>query len=92
MCGFPGGQQGSSQAALDIDWKTNAVFAVCSGNAVYVVKVGDREPMRKWSAHTGDVNALRVSSQPHTATHTHGTCARMLHAASFSCVGCRGVI
>lgn len=47
-------------AALDVDWKNNTTFASCSTDTfIYVCKVGDTEPLRKFEGHTREVNTIK---------------------------------
>jgi len=45
---------------LDVDWQNNDVFASCSTDTtIQVLKVGQKEPIRTFSGHTDEVNAIR---------------------------------
>ncbi|KAI8987460.1 WD40-repeat-containing domain protein [Mycotypha africana] len=47
-------------AILDIDWMDNTTFASCSSDkTIYVCKVGNRKPLKKWIGHDDEVNAVR---------------------------------
>lgn len=47
-------------ATLDVDWRDNDSFASCStDNHIYVCKLGQSEPLRKYSGHNDEVNAVK---------------------------------
>ncbi|KAI3916059.1 hypothetical protein MKW98_004500 [Papaver atlanticum] len=46
--------------ALDVDWRTNSQFATCSTDSmIYVCKIGENRPIRTFSGHQGEVNAIK---------------------------------
>ena len=46
--------------ALDVDWKDDATFASCSTDkTVHVCQVGSDRPLRSYSGHTDEVNAVK---------------------------------
>jgi transducin (beta)-like 1 len=54
-------QQYSLHAAptLDVDWRTNDSFATCSTDTmIYVCKLGEAAPIKTFSAHKDEVNAI----------------------------------
>jgi transducin (beta)-like 1 len=61
LSGQPQQQQAFHTApVLDADWQTNNVFASCSSDGtVLLCQVGDRAPLRSWTGHRGEVNAVR---------------------------------
>lgn len=47
---------------LDVDWKDNITFATCSTDKqIYVCQLGSPEPLRQYSGHTDEVNAVKWS-------------------------------
>lgn len=55
-------QQFSCQegATLDVDWRDNESFASCStDNHIYVCKLGEEQPLRKFAGHKDEVNAVK---------------------------------
>ncbi|KAI9318986.1 WD40-repeat-containing domain protein [Dichotomocladium elegans] len=47
-------------AILDVDWMDNTTFASCSSDkTIYVCRVGEAEPLKKWTGHGDEVNAVR---------------------------------
>ncbi|XP_048493674.1 WD40 repeat-containing protein HOS15 isoform X2 [Beta vulgaris subsp. vulgaris] len=45
---------------LDVDWRNNVSFATCStDNMIYVCKLGENRPIRSFSGHKGEVNAIK---------------------------------
>jgi|EP01047_Picozoa_sp_COSAG01_P009832 transducin (beta)-like 1 len=49
-----------AKATLDVDWRDNDSFASCStDNHIYVCKLGQSEPVRKYSGHKDEVNAVK---------------------------------
>nr|GMD99428.1 F-box-like/WD repeat-containing protein TBL1X isoform X2 [Ipomoea batatas] len=49
-----------SAPTLDVDWRNNTSFATCStDNMIYVCKVGDNRPVKSFSGHQGEVNAIK---------------------------------
>ncbi|OVA15925.1 WD40 repeat [Macleaya cordata] len=49
-----------SAPALDVDWRNNASFATCSTDSmIYVCKIGENRPIRTFSGHQGEVNAIK---------------------------------
>ncbi|KAF6176245.1 hypothetical protein GIB67_023536 [Kingdonia uniflora] len=45
---------------LDVDWRNNSSFATCStDNKIYVCKIDGENPIRKFSGHEGEVNAIK---------------------------------
>lgn len=49
-----------SAPALDVDWRNNASFATCStDNMIYVCKIGEVRPVKAFSGHQGEVNAIK---------------------------------
>jgi transducin (beta)-like 1 len=47
-------------ATLDVDWRDNTSFASCStDNHIYVCKLGEEEPLRKFSGHKDEVNVVK---------------------------------
>ena len=48
---------------LDVDWRTNDSFATCSTDTqIYVCKIGATLPVKTFSAHTDEVNAISWDS------------------------------
>lgn len=46
--------------ALDVDWKDDTTFASCSTDkTVHVCQVGSDRPLRSYSGHTDEVNAVK---------------------------------
>ena len=51
-------------AVLDVDWKSNNIFATCStDHSIYVCKVGDHTPVKAFQGHTDEVNAIKWDPQ-----------------------------
>eukprot|EP00736_Rhodelphis_marinus_P008226 Rmarinus@m.17192 len=49
-----------SEATLDVDWRNNASFASCSTDRmIYVCKLGENKPIKSFSGHTDEVNAIK---------------------------------
>ncbi|CDS11926.1 hypothetical protein LRAMOSA04122 [Lichtheimia ramosa] len=49
-----------SLAILDVDWMDNTTFASCSSDkTIFVCRVGETEPLKKWTGHEDEVNAVR---------------------------------
>ncbi|XP_073122416.1 WD40 repeat-containing protein HOS15 [Henckelia pumila] len=49
-----------SAPALDVDWRNNTSFATCSTDSmIYVCKVGENRPIKTFSGHQGEVNAIK---------------------------------
>ncbi|KAI3465299.1 hypothetical protein Pfo_021962 [Paulownia fortunei] len=49
-----------SAPALDVDWRNNVSFATCSTDSmIYVCKVGENRPIKSFSGHQGEVNAIK---------------------------------
>jgi len=49
-----------SAPTLDVDWRTNVSFATCStDHMIYVCKVGENRPVKTFSGHQGEVNAIK---------------------------------
>ncbi|ORE08595.1 WD40 repeat-like protein [Rhizopus microsporus var. microsporus] len=47
-------------AILDVDWMDNTTFASCSSDrTIYVCKIGQTKPLKKWVGHEDEVNAVR---------------------------------
>lgn len=47
-------------AILDVDWMDNTTFASCSSDkTIFVCRVGETEPLKKWAGHEDEVNAVR---------------------------------
>ncbi|KAG1377706.1 hypothetical protein G6F61_006497 [Rhizopus arrhizus] len=47
-------------AILDVDWMDNTTFASCSSDkTIYVCKLGQTKPLKKWVGHEDEVNAVR---------------------------------
>lgn len=45
---------------LDVDWRNNVSFATCStDNMIYVCKLGENRPIKTFSGHQGEVNAIK---------------------------------
>uniref|UniRef100_A0A2N9IYG1 Uncharacterized protein n=1 Tax=Fagus sylvatica TaxID=28930 RepID=A0A2N9IYG1_FAGSY len=45
---------------LDVDWRNNVSFATCSTDSmIHVCKVGENRPMKTFSGHQGEVNAIK---------------------------------
>lgn len=46
--------------ALDVDWKDDTTFASCSTDkTVHICKVGTPHPIKKYTGHTDEVNAVK---------------------------------
>ncbi|OVA06844.1 WD40 repeat [Macleaya cordata] len=55
-------QQFESHSAptLDVDWRNNVSFATCSTDTmINVCKLGERRPVKTFSGHQGEVNAIK---------------------------------
>ncbi|XP_022844038.1 WD40 repeat-containing protein HOS15-like isoform X1 [Olea europaea var. sylvestris] len=49
-----------SAPTLDVDWKNNVTFATCSTDSmIHVCKVGENRPIKTFSGHQGEVNAIK---------------------------------
>ncbi|KAL5559111.1 hypothetical protein UlMin_035322 [Ulmus minor] len=49
-----------SAPALDVDWRNNVSFATCSTDTmIYVCKIGENRPIKTFSGHQGEVNAIK---------------------------------
>ncbi|CAI9115899.1 OLC1v1016912C1 [Oldenlandia corymbosa var. corymbosa] len=49
-----------SAPTLDVDWRSNVSFATCSTDTmIYVCKVGENRPVKTFSGHQGEVNAIK---------------------------------
>ncbi|CAM0905699.1 unnamed protein product [Alopecurus aequalis] len=49
-----------SAPTLDVDWRNNSSFATCStDNMIYVCKIGDPRPVKTFSGHQSEVNAIK---------------------------------
>ncbi|GMP80929.1 hypothetical protein CsSME_00035840 [Camellia sinensis var. sinensis] len=49
-----------SAPTLDVDWRNNVSFATCStDHMIYVCKVGENRPIKTFSGHQGEVNAIK---------------------------------
>ncbi|XP_038971681.1 WD40 repeat-containing protein HOS15-like isoform X2 [Phoenix dactylifera] len=49
-----------SAPTLDVDWRNNNSFATCStDNMIYVCKIGENRPVKGFSGHQGEVNAIK---------------------------------
>ncbi|XP_042018025.1 WD40 repeat-containing protein HOS15-like [Salvia splendens] len=49
-----------SAPALDVDWRNNVSFATCSTDSmIYVCKVGENRPIKTFSGHQCEVNAIK---------------------------------
>ncbi|XP_023914105.1 WD40 repeat-containing protein HOS15 isoform X1 [Quercus suber] len=49
-----------SAPTLDVDWRNNVSFATCSTDSmIHVCKVGENRPMKTFSGHQGEVNAIK---------------------------------
>nr|CAD1819467.1 unnamed protein product [Ananas comosus var. bracteatus] len=49
-----------SAPTLDVDWRNNNSFATCStDNMIYVCKIGESRPVKAFSGHQGEVNAIK---------------------------------
>ncbi|KAE9609364.1 hypothetical protein Lal_00020021 [Lupinus albus] len=49
-----------SAPTLDVDWRNNVSFATCStDNMIYVCKIGENRPIKTFSGHQGEVNAIK---------------------------------
>ncbi|XP_071925215.1 WD40 repeat-containing protein HOS15-like isoform X1 [Coffea arabica] len=49
-----------SAPTLDVDWRNNVQFATCSTDTmIYVCKVGENRPIRTFSGHQAEVNAIK---------------------------------
>ncbi|KAJ7966560.1 F-box-like/WD repeat-containing protein [Quillaja saponaria] len=49
-----------SGPTLDVDWRSNVSFATCStDNMIYVCKIGENRPVKTFSGHQGEVNAIK---------------------------------
>ncbi|XP_057469955.1 WD40 repeat-containing protein HOS15-like [Actinidia eriantha] len=49
-----------SAPTLDVDWRNNVSFASCStDHMIYVCKVGENRPIKTFSGHQGEVNAIK---------------------------------
>ncbi|KAI8377737.1 WD40-repeat-containing domain protein [Radiomyces spectabilis] len=45
---------------LDVDWMDNSTFASCSSDkTIYICRVGQTKPLKKWVGHEDEVNAVR---------------------------------
>ncbi|KAG9135229.1 hypothetical protein Leryth_013499 [Lithospermum erythrorhizon] len=49
-----------SGPTLDVDWRNNVSFATCSTDyMIYVCKVGEKHPIKRFSGHQNEVNAIK---------------------------------
>ncbi|KAM6543074.1 hypothetical protein CsatB_007521 [Cannabis sativa] len=49
-----------SAPTLDVDWRNNVSFASCSTDTtIHVCKVGEKLPLKTFSGHQGEVNAIK---------------------------------
>ncbi|XP_068338392.1 WD40 repeat-containing protein HOS15-like isoform X1 [Pyrus communis] len=49
-----------SAPTLDVDWRNNICFATCSTDTlIHVCKVGENQPIKTFSGHQGEVNAIK---------------------------------
>ncbi|XP_062158453.1 WD40 repeat-containing protein HOS15-like [Alnus glutinosa] len=49
-----------SGPTLDVDWRNNVSFATCSTDStINVCKVGENRPIKTFSGHQGEVNAIK---------------------------------
>ncbi|XP_062184141.1 WD40 repeat-containing protein HOS15-like [Phragmites australis] len=49
-----------SAPTLDVDWRNNNSFATCStDNMIYVCKIGEPRPVKAFSGHQSEVNAIK---------------------------------
>ncbi|KAK3145264.1 hypothetical protein QOZ80_4AG0326450 [Eleusine coracana subsp. coracana] len=49
-----------SAPTLDVDWRNNNSFATCStDNMIYVCKIGETRPVKAFSGHQSEVNAIK---------------------------------
>ncbi|CAB4266265.1 unnamed protein product [Prunus armeniaca] len=49
-----------SAPTLDVDWRNNVSFATCSTDTlIHVCKVGENQPIKTFSGHQGEVNAIK---------------------------------
>jgi transducin (beta)-like 1 len=49
-----------SAPTLDVDWRNNSSFATCSNdNMIYFCKIGDPRPVKTFSGHQKEVNAIK---------------------------------
>ncbi|CAD6261345.1 unnamed protein product [Miscanthus lutarioriparius] len=49
-----------SAPTLDVDWRNNNSFATCStDNMIYVCKIGEQRPVKSFSGHQSEVNAIK---------------------------------
>ncbi|KAJ6847092.1 WD40 repeat-containing protein HOS15 [Iris pallida] len=49
-----------SAPTLDVDWRNNVSFATCStDHMIYVCKIGETVPIKAFSGHQGEVNAIK---------------------------------
>ncbi|KAL3505093.1 hypothetical protein ACH5RR_034934 [Cinchona calisaya] len=49
-----------SAPILDVDWRNNVSFATCSTDTmIYVSKLGENGPIRSFSGHQAEVNAIK---------------------------------
>ncbi|KAI8477394.1 MAG: WD40 repeat-like protein [Monoraphidium minutum] len=47
-------------AVLDADWRNATQFATCSSdNSIHLCKLGSEKPIKTWTGHTNEVNAVR---------------------------------
>jgi len=61
---------------LDLDWKNDTIFATGSTDKkVCVFELGKAEPIREFSSHRGDVNAVRWDSEGHFLASCGADCA-----------------
>eukprot|EP00210_Caulerpa_lentillifera_P001877 g1806.t1 len=50
----------SLAATLDVDWKSNSIFATCStDHSTYVCKLGEDQPLKAFRGHENEVNAIK---------------------------------
>eukprot|EP00210_Caulerpa_lentillifera_P001873 g1802.t1 len=50
----------SLAATLDVDWKSNSIFATCStDHSIYVCKFGEDQPLKAFRGHENEVNAIK---------------------------------
>ncbi|KAI9208663.1 WD40-repeat-containing domain protein [Polychytrium aggregatum] len=49
-----------SAPTLDVDWKDDTTFATCSSDQqIFVCQLGSLEPLKQFSGHSGEVNAVK---------------------------------
>ncbi|KAF8377602.1 hypothetical protein HHK36_030984 [Tetracentron sinense] len=70
---------------LDVDWRNNVSFATGStDNEIYVCKIGESRPIRTFSGHQGEINAIKWNPTGSLlASCSDDSTAKVIDAISF---------